>query len=80
MIIMLFFDSILSLRLETMGVPDNDIGYIFALGCLCYALTSPIVGILCKYVSSRIITLVAFLLAGMSLFLFGPSSLLAFPE
>jgi MFS family permease len=80
MVFMLFFDSILSLRLEEMGVPENDIGYVFAIGCFTYALSSPVVGYLCKKFPGRVVTQFSFICAAISLFLLGPSELLHFPE
>lgn len=56
MIFMLFFDAILSVRLEYMGVADKNIGFIFALGPFCYAISAPFIGLLCKRLTSRYIT------------------------
>jgi hypothetical protein len=56
MIFMLFFDSMLSLRLKEMGVPENDIGFIFAGACFIYAVFSPVTGYLCKYIQRKCIT------------------------
>lgn len=44
---MLFFDSILSIRLIDLGVNEDYIGYIFSVACFCYALSAPIAGYLC---------------------------------
>lgn len=48
MILMLFFDSILTLRLEDLGVPDSDCGYIFAVAPTGYAIFAVITGFLAK--------------------------------
>lgn len=55
MMFMLFYDSILSVRMESMGVADTNIGFMFALDPFFYALSSPFVGDLCKKFGSRYI-------------------------
>jgi len=47
---------------------------------LVYTISSPIVGILCKYLEKRLITWAAFIVATVGLFLFGPSYYLKFPD
>jgi predicted MFS family arabinose efflux permease len=57
MIFMLFFDSILSTRLEkAYGVLPSTSGYIFALGAFCFAFASPFVGLLCKVIQRKYVT------------------------
>lgn len=56
MIFMLFFDAILSVRLEHMGVADKHIGFFFALIPLFYAITSPFIGLLCRKIKSIYVT------------------------
>lgn len=58
----------------------NSIGYILGVGCLTYAFASPLVGMLCARVPRVYITLFAFLLCSLSLFLMGPSLTLGFLE
>jgi predicted MFS family arabinose efflux permease len=61
-----------------MGVSENYIGYIFALGAFTYAIASGLVGILFKNVNRKYITLLAFIIAIVALLLFGPSLILHF--
>jgi hypothetical protein len=56
------------------------LGYIFALGALMYALSSPLVSIVFRGIPRRYITQLAFIVASAALFLFGPSVLLGFPQ
>lgn len=63
-----------------MGVSEGKIGYIFGLGCLVYALTAPFVGIICRIWKAMYITQSAFVLCTVSLFIFGPSKILHFPD
>lgn len=79
MVVMLFANSILSVQLESMGVPDHSIGFIMALAALTYAITSPLIGLF-KGVPRRYITFVAFLISIVGLFMLGPSKLLGFPR
>lgn len=79
MVFMLFANSILSVQLEKMGVPDKNIGFIIALGALTYAVTSPLIGVIFKRIATRYITFLAFLISVIALFMFGPSKLLGFP-
>ena len=80
MIFLIFFDSILSIRLKKMNVSETRIGFIFGIGCLTYTVSSPIVGFICKFCEKRLITWFAFVIATIGLFLFGPSSFLKFPD
>jgi hypothetical protein len=73
MIFMLFFDAILSVRLQQMGVEEKNIGFIFALLPMFYALAAPFVGLLCRKVRTMFVTQFSFLLAFIALLLFGPS-------
>ena len=73
MIFMLFFDAILSVRLGQMGVAEKNIGFLFAIPALTYALSAPLIGLLCRKIRSMYVTQFSFLLAGVSLYLFGPS-------
>ena len=56
MIFMLFFDSILSLRLVALNLNPDYIGYVFALGAFLYALSAPFVGMLCRIIPRRYVT------------------------
>lgn len=56
MIFMLFSDPIYSNYLLSAGVSDKYIGYFFGLWCGAYALCTPIVGWLCKYIPKVVLT------------------------
>lgn len=56
MIFMLFFESILSIRLMHMGIENGKIGYVFGLGALVYAVSAPFVGALCRVFKTLYIT------------------------
>ena len=56
MIFMLFYDTILSDHLIYLGVSESVIGYVFALGCLVYAIFCPIVGHLANHVPKIFLT------------------------
>ena len=80
MIAMLFMDTIYANYLISVGVPETNIGYFFALCCLVYSICAPFVGWLCKYIPKIYLTQFSFLIAFVSLILFGPSEVLGFPQ
>ena len=81
MVFMLFYNGILSVHLqENMDVSSDNVGYIFALGALMYALSSPLVSIVFRGLPRRYITQLAFIISSIALFLFGPSELLNLPK
>ncbi len=90
MIIMLFYDTIYADRLIEIGVSKNlvgnyfspsqlFIGYIMALACLSYTISTPIVGWLSKKIKKIYVTQLSFAVAAVSLLMFGPSHYLDFP-
>lgn len=80
MIFMLFMDPIYSNYLLSAGVSDKYIGYFFGLWCGVYALCTPIVGWLCKYVPKLVLTQASFVMSFCALIMFGPSEVLGFPQ
>lgn len=81
MILMFFFDSILSDHLiKDLLIPKGDIGYFFGLICLAYALSAPLVTWLCKHIKRRYVSQMSYLIATLGLLCFGPSRVLGFPE
>ena len=81
MIFMLFFSAILSTHLgEAFGISIDKASYIMALGALFYALTSPMVRIIFDGVPRRYVTQLAFIIAAVALFYFGPSKVLGYPK
>lgn len=81
MIFMLFYEPVLSNYLiHNFGVSDNVVGYYFSIGCFTYAFASPFVGIMCARIPRRYVTLSAFLMVAISMFLLGPSEVLHFPN
>jgi len=80
MVFLVCFDSILSLRLKEFHVADANIGYVFAIPCLCYALTASYVGYFCKTMKRHNVTLCAFLFNTLALCVLGPSKMLHLPN
>lgn len=80
MIFMFFFDSILSDHIVKDLSMETDIGYFFGLICLAYAISAPIVTLLCRYIKRRYVSLFSYLIATAGLLCFGPSKMLNFPE
>lgn len=81
MIFMLFYEPVLSKYLtDHFDVSENVVGYYFSIGCFTYAFASPFVGLLCSRIPRRYVTLAAFLMVAISMYLLGPSELLDFPD
>lgn len=81
MVFMLFYEPVLSKYLvDDYDVSENVVGYLFSIGCFTYAFASPIVGILCSKIPRRYVTLFAFLMVTVSMFLLGPSIALHIPK
>ena len=80
MIFMLFFLTILSDHLIAIDFSKDYVGYVFALNCGVYAIFSPLIGYLCKYIKKLFLTQVSFLIAFLALILLGPSEIFGFPE
>jgi len=51
MVFMLFYDTIYSNYLLSIGVSDEYLGYFFALGSFVYAFSAPLVGYLSKFIT-----------------------------
>ncbi len=56
MIFMLFYDTIYSNYLLSIGVSDDYLGYFFALGSFVYAFSAPLVGYLSKFIANVYLT------------------------
>lgn len=80
MIFMVCFDSILSLRLKEFNLEDHAIGYVFAVPCLCYAISASLVGTICQNMRRHNVTFIAFLFNTMALCVLGPSKMLHLPN
>jgi predicted MFS family arabinose efflux permease len=76
MMFLLSLESIISIRFSDLGVSEDNIGYIFAVMCLTFALGSILTGYLCKYLSTPVITVGALVFSTISLILLGPSQFL----
>ena len=76
MMFLLSLESIISIRFDDLGVSEDNIGYIFAVMCLAFALGSILTGYLCKYLSTPVITILALIFSAISLILLGPSQFL----
>ena len=75
-----FNSSFLSIVLEDYGLDGTNIGYIFAVPCLMYALSSALVTYIIRRFPRRLFVFFSFLLASLSLLFMGPSSLLNLPN
>jgi MFS family permease len=74
MIFMLFYEPVFTPYIVAQGwIEEKQVGYTLAIGCFTYAVGSPLVGVLCGKIQRKYITLMAFFLCGISLFIFGPS-------
>lgn len=80
---MVYNEPIISNVLISRGFSENLIGktnffkfvgYLFAAGCLSYAISSPMVGIANRFISKIWIIQIAFLICGIFMFFQGPSS------
>ena len=68
-----FSSSFMALVLESYGIPDYEIGYIFALPCLTFVFSSVSISYIVGKFPRRVFILFSFILAGCSLLLMGPS-------
>lgn len=74
MIFMLFMDTILSNYLiDDMEVDEAYVGYFFALPCLIYSISCPLVGYMTKFFPRPFLTQLAFLITFVGMLMFGPS-------
>jgi MFS family permease len=74
MIFMLFMDTILSNYLIfDMHVDEAYVGYFFALPCLIYSISCPLVGYMTKFFPRPFLTQLAFLITFVGMLMFGPS-------
>jgi MFS family permease len=74
MIFMLFYEPVFTPYIVAQKwIEEDNVGYTLAIGCFTYAVGSPLVGVLCSKIQRKYITLMAFFLCGLSLFIFGPS-------
>ena len=55
-IFMFFYDSILTEHLVNIGIDKGETGFFFGLVSLVYALSSLLIGLLCKYIKRRYLT------------------------
>lgn len=80
MIFMLFTDTIFTNYALSVGVSEDYIGFVFAMPCLVYTISAPLVGLLCKRIRRMYLTQVAFLLSFVGLVLLGPSEVFGLPQ
>jgi cyanate permease len=62
------------------GIPEQYNGFILALPCFTYAVSSFFVSIVMRRFPRRLFILVSFMLLSFALLMQGPSDLLNFPE
>ena len=54
-VLLIFYDPILSLRIEALGLPENQAGLGFSLMAFCFAFSSPFMGCLAEAVDKRLL-------------------------
>jgi predicted MFS family arabinose efflux permease len=77
---LVYIDPILSIELTRLGMPEEDVGFVFALLGGSFAIGSPLAGCLCERVSRQIVLQFGLFAISGSLLLVGPSPLLGLPE
>ena len=55
MICILYMDPILAVRLTDLGLPEQDVGYAFALIGVAFGLGGPSCGYLCTKISKQLV-------------------------
>jgi predicted MFS family arabinose efflux permease len=75
-----FYSAILSLVVIGFGLNPSAAGYIFAIPCLTFAVSSFLVTYIVDKLPRRLFIFFSFLLTVISLFLMGPSELLNMPN
>ncbi len=80
MISMVFMEPILSVRLKSMGMNEDNVGFVFGLIGLSYGIGSPIAGWLCSVFLRLVVIQFGLLLITFSIALAGPSQILRLPN
>ena len=62
------------------GIPESYNGWILALPCFTYAMSSFFVSMVMKYFPRRLFILISFMLLFFALLIQGPSKMLEFPD
>lgn len=75
-VFLMYTEPVISDVLVKIGVSEDYIGYIFAASCLSYAVAAPIVGYLINHFQKESLTLFAFLLSSLAIFIQGPSKVI----
>ena len=72
--------AFLSIVLEGFGLSESEVGYVFAIPCLTYCLSSILVSHIVGKLPRRLFIFFSFLMFSVSLFLLGPSIMLRLPN
>ena len=75
-----YYNSVLSLVILSYGVNGALAGYVFAVPCFTYAISSICVTYIVKRFPRRLLIFVSFIVTTLSLFMMGPSEVLGFPN
>jgi MFS family permease len=75
-----FYGAFLSLVMIDYGLSPSSAGYIFAIPCLTFAISSFLVTYIINKLPRRLFIFISFFGTAISLFLMGPSKLLHLPD
>lgn len=76
----MFIDPVLAVRLTSMGMSEDNVGFAFAIIGFSFGFGAPIAGALCEKVSRLVIMQVGLVLISFSILLVGPSILFGLPN
>lgn len=74
-----FNTPVMALVLTNYGIPDTQIGYIFAIPCITYIFSTVVIALFIKKLPRRLLFFSSFIAITIALFLMGPSILLGLP-
>lgn len=75
-----YYNSVLSLVIVSYNVNGSAAGYVFAIPCFTYAVSSIMVTYIVSYLPRRLFIFLSFTTTAISLFMMGPSAVLNFPD
>jgi predicted MFS family arabinose efflux permease len=76
----MFIDPVLGVRLTSMGMSEDNVGFAFAIIGFSFGFGAPIAGAICEKVSKVVVMQTGQLLIAFSLLLMGPSILFGLPD
>lgn len=76
----MFIDPVLAVRLTSMGMSENNVGYAFAIIGFSFGFGSPITGLLCEKFSRLVVMQFGLVMVSFAIMLVGPSIILGLPN